>query len=238
MYLIRLDDASEYMDIEKWDRMEKLLDKFDIKPIVGVIPNNRDADLVRHYAKDAGFWDKARMWQTKDWAIALHGYTHVCSSKDGGINPVNCRSEFAGVPLPEQKKKIGDGIRVFRENGLSTKIFFAPSHTFDLNTLEALRSTTDIRIISDTIANDIYKMGEFYFIPQQSGRVRRLPFKIVTFCYHPNIMHEQDFNALEAFLVKYGGKIGGFKELTFIDKELGLYDKLLKKVYFSLRNLR
>ena len=37
-YIMRLDDAAEKMDIEKWSRMEKLLDKHSIKPLVGVIP--------------------------------------------------------------------------------------------------------------------------------------------------------------------------------------------------------
>jgi len=46
MYLIRLDDASEFMDIDKWTTMEILLDNYRIKPIVGVIPDNNDGDLV------------------------------------------------------------------------------------------------------------------------------------------------------------------------------------------------
>ena len=45
-YLIRLDDASEYMDLDKWSRMEELLDKYNIKPIFGIIPDNQDPKLV------------------------------------------------------------------------------------------------------------------------------------------------------------------------------------------------
>lgn len=41
-YLLRMDDASDYMDAEKWQRMEELLDRYGIKPLVGVIPDNRD----------------------------------------------------------------------------------------------------------------------------------------------------------------------------------------------------
>ena len=37
-YIIRLDDANEYSDMSKWDRIEKILDKNDIKPLVAVIP--------------------------------------------------------------------------------------------------------------------------------------------------------------------------------------------------------
>ena len=37
-YLLRLDDASNFMDVEKWLRMERLLDQYGIKPIFGIIP--------------------------------------------------------------------------------------------------------------------------------------------------------------------------------------------------------
>jgi predicted deacetylase len=238
MYVIRLDDASEYMDVEKWARIENLLDRHSIKPIVGIIPNNQDENLVNEYEKDPEFWNKAKVWQTKKWAIALHGYTHVYASNSGGINPVNFQSEFAGLTLEEQKKKISNGIKVFKKHELDTKIFFAPSHTFDLNTLEALRMESDIRVISDTVANNIYKMREFHFIPQQSGRVRKLPFKVTTFCYHPNTMNEQDFKMLEYFIKKYKDEFVSFQDLNFVDRHPSLYDKFLRKMYFSIRYIR
>ncbi|MBP7434945.1 MAG: DUF2334 domain-containing protein [Bacteroidales bacterium] len=238
MYLIRLDDASEYMDVGKWDKIERLLNKYNIKPIVGIIPNNQDKELVSKYKKDFGFWNKTKVWQSKGWTIALHGYSHVCLTNEGGINPVNLRSEFAAIPLEEQKIKISNGIKIFEEQGLDAKIFFAPSHTFDMNTLEALRTESDIRIISDTIANDIYIMRGFYFIPQQSGHVQSLPFRITTFCYHPNNMSENDFKILDNFIKQKRDKFGSFKDLSFKKREISVYDKGLKKLYFSIRAIR
>ena len=41
-YLIRLDDACETMDLNKWLRMESLLSKYNVKPLIAVIPNNED----------------------------------------------------------------------------------------------------------------------------------------------------------------------------------------------------
>lgn len=35
MYLFRLDDASEYMDVNLWDRIEQIFDKHCVYPIVG-----------------------------------------------------------------------------------------------------------------------------------------------------------------------------------------------------------
>lgn len=238
MYLIRLDDASEYMDIQRWIQIEVLLDKYNIKPIVGIIPNNQDEEFVCKYEKYFGFWDKVQDWQKKGWEIALHGYTHVYLSNCSGINPMHNRSEFAGLSLEEQKMKINNGVKVFKEHEIEAKIFFAPSHTYDWNTIEALRAESNIRIISDTIANDIYKIEDFYFIPQQSGHVQRLPFKVVTFCYHPNNMTEQDFKIFSNFIEKNREEFCNFKELNFKDREFDLYDRILRKLYFLSRALR
>lgn len=234
-YLLRLDDASDYMNIEKWQRIENLLDKYHIKPIVGVIPDNRDPDMLGVYTKDILFWDKVRRWQHKGWTIALHGYNHVFETNDGGINPVNNRSEFAGVSLERQKEKIKNGCIVFDEHGIEPKIFFAPAHTFDMNTLVALKDESKIRIISDTIANDVYYENEFYFIPQQSGRVRRLPFSLVTFCYHPNIMSDDDFQNLENFILKYRTFFVTTGQIFMRKRKKSPFDILLRKLYFIRR---
>lgn len=83
MYLIRLDDASDHMNTELWDRIERMLDDSGVKPLVGVIPLNRDPMLLE-FPEDPGFWQKARDWQAKGWCIALHGYEHVYSSRLAG----------------------------------------------------------------------------------------------------------------------------------------------------------
>ena len=60
--LIRLDDIAENMN---WDLMEKseiLFDKYKVKPVLGVIPNNQDKDLLSHPRKN-NFWDLVRNWK-------------------------------------------------------------------------------------------------------------------------------------------------------------------------------
>ena len=74
--LIRLDDIAENMN---WDLMEKselLFEKYQIKPILGVIPNNKDGDLLSYPKKD-NFWEQVRQWKNKGWEISMHGSTHV-----------------------------------------------------------------------------------------------------------------------------------------------------------------
>ena len=235
-YLMRLDDAAEHMNVESWSRVERLLDFYSIKPIVGVIPNNRDEQLCS-YPYDDVFWDRVISWREKGWSIAMHGYDHVYVTKQGGINPVQQRSEFAGLPLDVQRKKIKDGIAAFSSHGISPTVFFAPSHTFDEQTLSALLSESKIRIVSDTVAIDSYGEGGLSFVPVQSGRVRALPFRVVTFCYHPNTMDDADFSALEEFL-SHHAKEFGVCESVAKKRHRTIADKFVSACYFALRNVR
>lgn len=122
MYLLRLDDASEYMNIEKWKRMERLLEKYGIKPIFGIIPKNEDPDLTI-YNRVGDFWNLAKVWINLGWIPALHGYLHVFETDFGGLNPINNKSEFAGVEFEKQAEKIRLGIKILFDNEIVPEIF-------------------------------------------------------------------------------------------------------------------
>lgn len=234
MYIIRLDDASSHMDVQRWDRMESILDDYGIKPIVGIIPQNCDPELLI-YEEDTLFWDKARSWQEKGWIIALHGYNHLYTTTESGLNPLHKRSEFAGVDFIVQKDMIRNGFEILKCHGLNPTIFFAPSHTYDTNTLKAIKEVTDIDIISDTVANDIYYKDGFYYIPVQSGKVRKLNFTTTTFCLHPNMMSENDFCCLEKFIASNKMK---FTDICLKDRKFSIFDSILSYCYFALRKIR
>ena len=227
--MIRLDDACEKRDMEKWARMEAILDRYRIAPLVGIIPCCKDPEMDG-YPVDESFWDTAARWKEKGWVLALHGYEHLYITKDGGLNPAQKRSEFAGVPLEEQKRKITEGVNIFRAHGFEPEVFFAPSHTFDRNTLTALRECSRIRVISDTIASRPYTLDGFTFIPMQSGVVRKLPFHTLTFCYHPNLMQDGDFERLEAFLKENAAEFQNF-DASPTDRKRSLYDRLMRRLY-------
>lgn len=240
-YLIRLDDACPSMDYFKWQRMKNILDKYGVKPMVGVIPHNEDTmQQIDHV--DESFWNKVQTWEKKGWAIALHGYNHCYISKDGkkGLNPLWSFSEFAGVPLEIQREKIKQGISKMKEHGVSPKYFFAPGHTFDENTLTALREESDIRIISDTIATKPYRYKDFVFIPQFSGQCRdmRLP-GVFTFCFHPNTMNDLAFEQTDVFIREHRNMFISFDDIQL--EKVGrksFLDRLLSVGYFSLRKIK
>ena len=74
-YLLRLDDASPFSDFTKWKAIEEILQRYKILPIVAVIPDNKDSDLL-HQKTDPNFWNQIRDWDKKGWTIAIHGYQH------------------------------------------------------------------------------------------------------------------------------------------------------------------
>lgn len=240
-YLIRIDDACPTMDAKKWQRIENILDTYGVRPMVGIIPANEDTKQ-RIDVADTEFWAKVKTWEKKGWAIALHGYDHCFISNAGmqGLNPLWERSEFAGVPLLEQKEKIRKGVDVFRENGIEPKYFFAPAHTYDENTLQALREESNIHIISDTIATKPYRKGDFIFIPQLGGHCAEMKLPGVwTFCLHPSVMTEENFVATERFLKAHQNEMIGFDELELTNlKGRNLLSRLLSWGYFTRRRLK
>lgn len=232
-YILRLDDACPYSNVANWDRMEALLDAHGVKPLVGVIPHCEDEELIA-YGEDTDYLGRIARWNDKGWAFALHGYDHAFVTEEGGLNPVNRKSEFAGVELDVQREKIRRGVAALGELAINPVAFFAPAHTFDANTLRALRECSDIRVVSDTVAFDRYQEDGLTFVPQQSGVVRDLPFRLVTFCYHPNIMADADFDKLKDFLDSHQSSFVPFPT-EGCERKRTLLDSLLSWLYFARR---
>lgn len=51
-FVIRLDDAAELMDLEKWQRMERLLDEYHVKPLIGIIFLCKDPRMKKYMRDD------------------------------------------------------------------------------------------------------------------------------------------------------------------------------------------
>lgn len=236
-YLIRLDDACPQMDHVKWQRMEGILDKYSVKPLVGIIPNNEDS-VTCIDPKDDYFWSLAKSWESKGWKIALHGYNHMCTTETGGMNPVHKRSEFAGLTFNDQCEKIKTGYSILKQNGIETEWFFAPSHTFDMNTLKAIRECTPIKYISDMIATKPYLSHGFTFVPCQMGRLREMPISgYWCACYHPNIMKDEEFDMLDNFLSQHKDEFISFNQIPKARKK-SIMDKILGLAYYTLRKIK
>ena len=191
-FLIRLDDIAENMN---WDMMEQasaLFDKYKIKPVLGIIPNNKDPELLAYPKIKIDFWEQVRIWKNKGWEIGMHGNNHVydkfCSKNDylghGG------RSEFVGHSFEEQLKKLNSGLDIFKKQNLPVKVFFAPNHTFDKQTIEACKKS-GFKSIADGYGLVPYYENEILFIPQLFYKLHSLPFGIQTIQLHLNYFQKK-----------------------------------------------
>lgn len=239
-YLIRLDDACPTMKKNKWSRIESILDRFDIKPIVAVVPDNQDPELKVN-VPDSGFWDLAQRWQAKGWTIALHGYQHAFHSvsRKKLILPFYDRSEFAGLAYDFQAQKLDKAWSICDKHHIHPTVWVAPAHCFDHITLQALKDTTPIRIISDGIACDQFFQNGFFWLPQQLWQFMPKRSGLWTICLHPNSMQEQAFSELEALLAdpKYAASFARVVDIQLAERKPSMIDISYREYFWSRSNL-
>ncbi len=123
-----MDDITPVMDFEKFEKFKAILDKHEIKPLIGVVPDNKDPKLKKCEPRE-DFWEYVRNLQQSGWIIAMHGYNHVYTTRQSGMFPIGDKSEFAGIPYAKQDEMIREGKRILKSNGIITVFFMAPSHS-------------------------------------------------------------------------------------------------------------
>ena len=210
--LVRIDDVAANMNWALMDKCEALFDKYNIKPLLGVIPNNQDTELYA-YEKNQDFWNRVNAWQKKGWEISMHGYSHVydreTNKKDyfgyGG------RSEFCGHDYETQKLRIEKGLQVFKEKKIHIRSFFAPNHTYDENTFFALKDA-GIENIIDGYGLVPYSEKNLNFIPQLFYKEIILPFGIQSTQIHLNYWNEIDYSNFEEFILINHNKVINFDQ--------------------------
>lgn len=162
---VRLDDITPDMDWESFLRFKELLDRYQVKPLIGVVPDNQDENLK---GSDKGspddFWTYVRELQKQGWVVAMHGYQHIYTTGKGGLFPLNNFSEFAGISYEKQRQMLEKGKAHLKEKGIETKLFMAPAHSYDRNTLKALRDT-GFRALTDGFGKCPYEYKGLTFYP-------------------------------------------------------------------------
>ena len=198
--LIRMDDICENMNWELMERCELLFDKYKIKPLLGVIPANKDPELLA-YPKKEFFWNKVKNWKSKGWEIAMHGFNHLYTQKSDkkDIFSYGGKSEFYGLDYEKQLDKIELGLSEFEKRQIKIRSFFAPNHIYDQNTLEALKKN-NIKIIIDGYGLFPFYKNDLLFIPQLFYKEILLPFGIQSTQLHINYWNNNDFEKFENFI--------------------------------------
>lgn len=172
--LVRIDDICPTMNFHQFKIAMELMDKYNVKPLLGVVPDCKDPDLQIE-PEHSDFWDFVKELQNKGYTIAMHGYIHVFDNHARGIVVNRWDSEFAGHPYEVQQEKIRKGKETLESHGIYTDVFFAPGHSYDENTLKAL-ATCGFKYMSDGLSCKPYIWHGITCIPVRSGGMPRLTF--------------------------------------------------------------
>ncbi len=222
---IRIDDITPEMDWQKFSRFTQLLDRFEICPLIGVVPKNQDPELIvepgrrNHEWKDVSdFAGWLRERQDAGWVIAVHGYYHKYSTQNGGLFPLNRYSEYAGLSAEIQKNMLREGRQRLQEWGADTDIFMAPAHSYDRATLKALKEC-GYRYVTDGFGDRPYEREGLVFLPISFLKSRSLKAKsgVTTFVVHTWNMEEKEFRWYEQLLETDRERFINYRELLLME---------------------
>ena len=158
-----MDDITPDMDWAKFLRFKELCDLYQVKPLIGVVPANQDTML--HIEKPrTDYWEYLHTLQSEGWCIAQHGYTHIYNTHKKGCFPLNALSEYAGNSYEDQYASLEKGQKILKEHEIHTDIFMAPAHSYDYNTLKALRELGFTKI-TDGFGRQPYQWQGLTFYP-------------------------------------------------------------------------
>jgi len=201
-FLLRFDDICPTMCWDTWSEIEALLVRFGIKPILAVVPDNRDP-VLQVAPPVSDFWDRVRRWQRLGWTIALHGYQHLYVARDGGLVTTRKKSEFASLPAAQQAEKLRRGMDIFAREGIRSRVWIAPGNAFDEVTVSLLPE----------FGLDVISAGWFWrpflvphrmtWLPCQLSILRTVPAGVWTVCYHHNPWTQRDLADFKSSLEQY-----------------------------------
>lgn len=209
-YLVRFDDICPTMNWRVWEQLEPVLKAHDVKPIMAVVPDNRDPHLAVD-APQPDFWARVRRWQAEGWTIALHGHQHLYSTCDAGLVGINRYSEFAGLPEATQRVKLQQALAVFASEGIHADAWVAPAHSFDATTVKLLLEA-GIGVISDGFYGRPLRHLGALWVPQQLWRFRPLPAGLWTVCYHSNGFGDTAIKRFARDIAQYAPRIVSLAE--------------------------
>lgn len=210
-YLLRFDDICPTMNWEMWSEIEALLIEHQVKPLLAVVPDNQDPTL-KVGPPVADFWQRVRNWQARGWTIALHGYQHLYVSRCAGIVAVRKKSEFAGLSAAEQEEKLRRGLEIFEREGVETRVWIAPGHSFDAVTVSLLPKF-GIQIISDGYFRYPYATCEgLIWVPMQTYGLRPAPAGVWTVCFHHNHWTDSDLRKLRGDVERFRGNLWSIED--------------------------
>ena len=237
-YFFRIDDIAPNMNWENFNLLISIFKKHNIKPLLAVIPDNKDPKLLE-YPFISDFWITINELKQDDWIIGQHGWQHLVQA-GGGMLKIHNSGEFGGLDLNVQEKMIRNGKDIISSKFEQSEIFVAPRHSFDHNTVKALRHN-NFKFISDGIGLYPFKKWGIVWLPQILWRPRKWLFGLITVALHPNTMTHDEFTNLRKFIETKRNSVGNFGELldwydksSSFEKNLAIFINPLFKIFWYL----
>lgn len=221
--LVRCDDICPTMDFARFEQAREVFRRFGIKPLLGIIPDCQDADLKLEPAHEE-FWSYMLELQGEGYTLAMHGEQHRFDSNVRGKVNLGFQSEFAGHTLEEQVEKIRKGKEILKSHGIETKIFFAPAHSYDDNTLQALFENGFL-YMSDGWSKKPYRKNGIICLPCRTGGIPQIKkdgyYTVVLHAHEWNIPQKAD--AFDRFVALCEANEGSFVDFhEFADRKCGI----------------
>jgi|APSaa5957512535_1039671.scaffolds.fasta_scaffold195956_1 predicted deacetylase len=230
-YFFRLDDIMPSMDWEKFWKYINLFSEHGVKPLLGIIPDNKD-ESIEVNPKNPQFWGIIKkLADNNKIDIAQHGYQHKLFQDKGKslrfVSTIPQNTEFSGLSKKIQYDKILKGKNILESHGLQTKIWMPPAHTLDDITIDVLK---ELGFIMITDGNTLFpfKYKDLLFIPQQYERPRKMYCGTFTFCIHINNSSDLLFESTNKLLKSKVRCVSFSDHLTF---SYGIRTQLTNKVF-------
>lgn len=210
-YLLRFDDLCPTFSVSRWKRFVPLLDEFHIQPILAIVPDNRDPELMVS-EPDVEFWERMRRLEQNGATIALHGWQHLCVNTGISLLPLHARTEFAGQEEETQFEWIRNGLEVLRDQDLLPRLWVAPRHGLDGATLRALKRA-GVDCLSDGLTRVPFTRGGVTWVPQQLWEPEECSRGLWTICIHSNSASDTSVEQLQSFLRSHASQFTSFERV-------------------------
>ena len=235
-YLMRFDDINPRMDWRNFFAIKKVLEKYNIKSVLGVVPKCEDKylEVEKVYPN---YYEVLRRFSIYGDTIAQHGYEHLYNSKSPGFFGNSPNSEFAGNSYKNQLIKLSKGKEILIKKILWSPVFMAPNHSFDHLTIRVLKEL-DFKIILDGFSLFPFIKYNLYFIPQISSRPlpSYLPF-LSQLCVHVNTISEEEINQLILFIEKNHKLFIKLEDIKIKNNFFTFFDRKLTSIFLRIFRL-
>lgn len=207
-YLIRFDDITPGMAWTRFQPFEDLARELRLPYLLGVVPDCRDVKLMVEPTR-IDFWPWVRRMKANGATIAQHGYTHLYETNRAGLLGIGRKSEFAGLPYEVQFERLARGKEIMQSEGVWDGVFMAPSHSFDADTVKALKAL-GFRGLTDGFGFFPYEIEGLKAVPQLFARPFGFGLGVETICIHANTLSDQrrdmllqKFRMLHPFILSF-----------------------------------